>query len=672
MPYLFVLLLYIIGLILTDLDVIFITICLIIFCLYLAFFKIKKHKKSLCIGVFMLTVGILQSNLSFSDPIIHNSIGFVEKKSSGYAIVKIKGRKYFTYDLDTSRLFDFVKVSGKLINLDMKKVESAFDFEKYLNKNGIYKQLVIYKEEVIFQNPIDHLNIQENIINKYQSDEGKMMAESLLFGKQEDKIKEISSKLMITSLLSTSGFFITGVLYGISKFLSYFIYEKQAKIFTFILFLPFFFFNINRFSIFRIGIMFLIGLVLNDKGFKFDNLKKKSLIYLTFLLINHYLIYNPGYYIPLLLGIFLEFSYLFLKHDNSTITKIRRKVLIVSILFPFIISSNNAFNVLSIVFTFTCSSYFKCLFLMAFLSFYGLYFPFYDTVFKFTFNVLDKINLKFLNINLPSFNSFGFILYFIFLIVFLYFKEINFKQVYRKILLASSLTFIFYLLPIENQFSVKISFINVGQGDSTLIRYKNKSYLIDTGGNLTMDLATQCLIPYLRSQRIYKLDSVFITHYDFDHYGALDSLKRNFIVDNVYDYNSIFPIQKDNIKFNNLNTFWSETTENENDKSLVLYLEFCNTKFLLMGDAPSNIEKEIMKKYTITCDVLKLGHHGSKDSSCIEFLKMVKPKVAIISCGKHNKYKHPNDETLKRLEQLKIPYRRTDFESTITYQFSAY
>ena len=672
MSYLFVLLLYIIGLILTDLDVIFITIGLIIFCIYLAYAKLRKNKKSLCIGVFLLIVGIMQTNIRLPDPVIKDTIGFVTKKSSGYAIINIKGNKYFTYDLENSRLFDLVKVSGKLMKLDMKKVESAFDFEKYLNKNGVYKQLVVYKDEVIFQNPIDHLKIQENIINKVKSDEGKMMVQSLLFGKQEDKIRELSTKLMITSLLSTSGFFITGVLYGLSKFLSYFIYEKHAKVFTFIAFLPFFFFNINRFSIFRVGIMFLIGLILNDRGFKFDTIKKKSLIYLCFLLTDHYLVYNSGFYIPLLIGIMLEFSYLFLKSENSTITKIRRKVLIVAILFPFIISSNNAFNLLSILITFTCSFYFKRVFFLAFLSFYGLYFPFYDSIFRFTFNTLDKLDFKYLNINLPGFNSFGFLAYFIFLIIFLYFKEINFKQIYKKIMLGAITCFILYTLPIQNQFTVKVSFINVGQGDSTLIRYQNKSYLIDTGGNLHMDLATQCLIPYLRSQRIYKLDSVFITHYDFDHYGALESLKSNFIIDNIYDYNSVFPIQKGPLKFINLNSFWNESTENENDKSLVLYLDFCKKKFLLMGDAPSSIERQIMKKYSITCDILKVGHHGSKDSSCLEFLKYVKPEVAIISCGKHNKYKHPNDETIERLEQLKIPYRRTDFESTITYQFPAY
>ena len=87
-----------------------------------------------------------------------------------------------------------------------------------------------------------------------------------------------------------------------------------------------------------------------------------------------------------------------------------------------------------------------------------------------------------------------------------------------------------------------------------------------------------------------------------------------------------------------------------------------------MGDAPSEIEKEIIKKYKkLDCDILKVGHHGSDTSSSLEFLKAVTPEEAIISCGVNNSYGHPSEEVVNRLNDLDIKIRRTDLEGTIEY-----
>ena len=106
---------------------------------------------------------------------------------------------------------------------------------------------------------------------------------------------------------------------------------------------------------------------------------------------------------------------------------------------------------------------------------------------------------------------------------------------------------------------------------------------------------------------------------------------------------------------------------NENDNSSVIYTKLNNHKFLFMGDAGAEVEKDIIEKYNLKdIDVLKVGHHGSGTSSSEEFINNIVPKYSIISVGKNNKYGHPNKEVLNRLENTKI--YRTDKQGSIMFK----
>ena len=106
---------------------------------------------------------------------------------------------------------------------------------------------------------------------------------------------------------------------------------------------------------------------------------------------------------------------------------------------------------------------------------------------------------------------------------------------------------------------------------------------------------------------------------------------------------------------------------NENDNSSVIYTELNNHKFVFMGDAGVEVEKDLIEKYNLqNIDVLKVGHHGSKTSSGEEFINEVNPKHSIISVGKNNRYGHPNKEVLNNLEQSKI--YRTDIDGSIMFK----
>ena len=109
--------------------------------------------------------------------------------------------------------------------------------------------------------------------------------------------------------------------------------------------------------------------------------------------------------------------------------------------------------------------------------------------------------------------------------------------------------------------------------------------------------------------------------------------------------------------------------DNENDNSNVIYTEINGYKFMLMGDASTITEKEIMSKYNLPdIDVLKVGHHGSRTSSDKEFIDEINPDYSIISVGKNNRYGHPNKEVLDNLKKSKI--YRTDQDGSIMFKIN--
>ena len=119
-----------------------------------------------------------------------------------------------------------------------------------------------------------------------------------------------------------------------------------------------------------------------------------------------------------------------------------------------------------------------------------------------------------------------------------------------------------------------------------------------------------------------------------------------------------------NIDKNKLYFLQTKVYDNENDNSNVIYTELDGYKFMFMGDASVTTEKEIINKYKLPdIDVLKVGHHGSKTSSSIEFINEINPKYSIISVGKKNRYGHPNKEVLDNLEKSRI--YRTDQDGSI-------
>ena len=176
-------------------------------------------------------------------------------------------------------------------------------------------------------------------------------------------------------------------------------------------------------------------------------------------------------------------------------------------------------------------------------------------------------------------------------------------------------------------------------------------------------------------------------HGDFDHMGEAVNLVNNFKVEKVIfncgEFNNLekelikvlnkrkIPyyscIKELNIDNNKLYFLQTKEYDNENDNSNVIYTEINGYKFMFMGDAGIEKERNILAKYNITdVDVLKVGHHGSKTSSSESFIDDMNPKYSIISVGKNNRYGHPNKEVLNNLSNSKI--YRTDQDGSIMFK----
>ena len=117
-----------------------------------------------------------------------------------------------------------------------------------------------------------------------------------------------------------------------------------------------------------------------------------------------------------------------------------------------------------------------------------------------------------------------------------------------------------------------------------------------------------------------------------------------------------------NIELMQLNTYFSD----ENDNSMILYGKYCNLYFLLMADASKRVENYILSAYNLKkLDILKVGHHGSDTSSGREFLKVIKPKYALISVGLNNKFKHPSKAVIDRLNEIDSIILETRYDGTV-------
>lgn len=234
---------------------------------------------------------------------------------------------------------------------------------------------------------------------------------------------------------------------------------------------------------------------------------------------------------------------------------------------------------------------------------------------------------------------------------------------------------------------LEVHFIDVGQGDATLITCGEHAMLIDAGDNskgTTVQL-------YLKKQGVTTLDYLIGTHPDADHIGGLDVIITKFdcgmvmmpeIEREIATYRDVIGAMEYRGYQNTPPVVGHEYSlgeafftivaptkydeEEYNNSSIGILLQHGENRFLFVGDAENAAEADMLATgLDLQADVLKAGHHGSSDSSGDSFLKAVKPQYTVISCGAGNDYGHPHVSTLHAFEKRQIQVYRTDEQGSV-------
>lgn len=396
--------------------------------------------------------------------------------------------------------------------------------------------------------------------------------------------------------------------------------HKVANILTFI-YIILFGFEIKLYLV-------VIDMILSF--FDLSRINKLSIKLLLILLINKNLVFNYSIIVSLLLSLYYMTD---LKKDRSYIAIIQ------SLLFGEV--------QLFTLFFFNYLIYLRIF--MFILSFITILIPGLSSIFVIIIEFISLI-LKYINFGVR-----GKINIHILLIIFILFKALKVNNQFIKI----ACILLILITPINNPFK-HVTFINVGQGDSALIKGELNRYnvLIDTGSTWNYSKLKKELI----NQGIYKLDYLIISHSDNDHSGNIDNLLKDFKIIEIVTVGKDIELNNESLKYIFLGTY-----ENDNDNSLVYELTIDDYKFLFTGDISKNVENKLLD-YEEDIDVLKVSHHGSNTSTSNYFVGRLNPKFGIISTS--GAYNHPSKEVIDNLEAYYVKIFNTKVDGSITFYFT--
>ncbi|MFA6050144.1 MAG: MBL fold metallo-hydrolase [Candidatus Paceibacterota bacterium] len=257
-----------------------------------------------------------------------------------------------------------------------------------------------------------------------------------------------------------------------------------------------------------------------------------------------------------------------------------------------------------------------------------------------------------------------------------------------------SLSFIFISHSASRAGFLRVTFLNVGQGDAIFIETPNGAQFVVDGGPGNTILSE---LPHVMPFFDRTIDGIMITNPDTDHYaGFLETLSRYNVgivvesgtISKTSTYASLEKmiteqkIPKTIAKRGQKIVLDAESgvyieilfpdrdvsNLSTNDGSIIAKLVYKNTSMMLQGDAPEKIETYLLSLGDdLNADILKTGHHGSKTSSAFEYVKAVSPQYAVISSGGKNRYGHPHQEVLETLKDLNVSVLRTDTEGRVTF-----
>lgn len=695
---------------------------------------ITKNKKIIVILICLIIsigyVSILENKYSkISDMPIKEMVTIIsdiqEKEYKKVCTAKIvRNNKKILINIKMSQDIPSIKYGDSLyIEGEFKQPEEArnykgYNYKQYLKTKKIIGTVELEKAKILKSSNGSFIhNIQKYIkdtINGTLTDEEGNLLLAILLG-DKDKLSEDIQESFKTSnlshMLAVSGAHVSYIILGLTYVLqNSIIGKKNGKIVC--IFFLLVFMAITNFtpSVTRACIMAILTLfssIIYRKSDVYTNISVAALITLIF---NPYSLLDLGFQLSYggTIGIIIFIKRIQEKKSNSKVINYIKQMALVSIYANIIIIPIMMYHFNTVSFTFIISNIMASpilgiivitgfLFIIASITVKPLT-RLIAIFIKPILSILIKISqicskLPFSNILVVTPYMFNVISYYAIILYCIKSKKNNKCKIIICLLIVLILiNFIIYIFPQK----LRIFFIDVGQGDSTLIITPDKkTVLIDGGGSDSFDVGEKVLLPYLLDRRILKIDYVLISHFDTDHCGGILTIMEKVKVKNIiiseqaehsenYERFKKLMIHKrirlievkkgDKIKIGRYSEFkilfptsrlLSENPLNNN--SIVAQFNYNNFKMLFTGDIEKLAEQQILKteKAEIRADILKVAHHGSKTSSIPEFIKAVRPKIALIGVGKNNTFGHPNQQTIKNLENIKCRIYRTDLQGEI-------
>ncbi|MEG0314751.1 MAG: MBL fold metallo-hydrolase [Erysipelotrichaceae bacterium] len=536
------------------------------------------------------------------------------------------GKKAIIYKTDNLYIGDKIEIQGEFQSINQNGNFFGYSFSRSMRRNNIYFQITPTKIKVVSRsNTLGHKIYGR--INRMENVEQRDIIKSYLYGfsNEDENLNTYvrSSGMHVSTLISW--------LYGLLLFVP--TNYVTLILCLFVLFIG----NITRFSfsLKRIFIFTAIKFILPREDAK----TRLGISIILILLICPNAIYELGFIIPVCFSLFGMF------------TKYKKRSFIKSmlVLLPIQLCTFYRTSILSII-TFNIQ---RTLFAFNYLlSLLCIVFPLLGG----SLLILNKSFCEFVN-SLNLINIVGRMnILFLFIYLILLFKYMNRydkKDLVKIYCLVALIPYGCFFIPYT-----QIYFNDVGQGDCILIiePFNMHTIMIDIAGNLKVNIPKTKLEPTLNALGINRIDTLFITHNDYDHSGGLKELEEIVEVKKVVKNKAeVGRYRLGNIELHSLlNTI---DFGNPNDNSIILYTKINGVSYLFTGDISIAVEKRLMKEYpNLRVDVLKAAHHGSKTASSKSFLTMIDPKIAFISAGANNIYHHPSKEVIDNMKNQHVSY----------------
>ncbi|MDD6259389.1 MAG: MBL fold metallo-hydrolase [Erysipelotrichaceae bacterium] len=564
-----------------------------------------KDKSVIVVGLLLITLWIPRYDASE----IHMHTGKAEIVNGSYAILSDRKQKVLVYTDKPLYIDAEYKVEGPYQKITKENGFYRFDYERWASSYGVSYcadegQISFVKKHHSFR------SFLQNQIQKADEKDQPLLYRSLLNIRMKDYEEE---------WFYANGFSYVGILSILNVILARFIdWKKRNKI---LIAVSLFLIVVYRFPLLVVQSLLFRLLSYTD----LDPKEKTGICLGIIMLVYPSQIYSLSFLIPALYRISVFFT------EHRKLICFNGILMLQSVLLH---AMNPVMNL--------CYRFLQKLYgLLWFLSLLSLFLPFVpirllDPFLSYILQVLSLFEI-------PG-SMFGEGLLFFILLVIVSLKKKYFHQFVCILLLVFQITGLFHPF-------MELAFINIGQGDSILLRapLNSQNILIDTG----KPSAWNALDDYLKSEGIHHLDTLIITHSDNDHSGNKENIEKKYKPEHVITTHKDKTISGIFTLYDLNNT----DSDNENASSIVNYVKAGNQNVCLMADVEQDQENEIAEKYNhLHCNILKLSHHGSKTGSSDEFLDTVRPDLAVISAGAYRIYHHPSEETMQKLLKRHIPY----------------